>query len=201
MNMYTKITSLQIAEGVEQAIGLTDDRHKLYATVDIGRARIGRTRILDHEFANPKWREHFHLYCADMASKIVFSVKRVRSIGTSVLGRAYLPVDSILEGEEVDTWLDLVDEHGKPIHKGSRIHVKVQYCDVTRDINWDKGLNTPNFRSVPYTFFTQREGCKVFFYFMIGPKRLRKTRTTVPTTIPTLPTLHHPNIITSTDCN
>lgn len=136
---------------------------RLYATIDLERARVGRTRLLDHD-SNPRWYESFHIYCAHLASNVVFSVKEEDAIGAPVLGRAYLPVTELLENEEIDRWLELLDKEHNPIHKHSKIHVKVQFLEVTREINWNRGIKTPKFPGVPFTFFTQRNGCKVTLY-------------------------------------
>ncbi|GAB4828282.1 Phospholipase D [Ancistrocladus abbreviatus] len=147
---------------IEEVIGLGKGA-KLYATLDLERARVGRTRLLEHD-TNPRWYETFHIYCAHMVSNVVFSVKEEDAIGAPVIGRAYLPVSELLDGEEVDKWLDLLDKDHNPIHKHSRIHVKAQYLEVTREINWDRGIKTPKFPGVPFTFFSQRNCCKVTLY-------------------------------------
>ncbi|KAH9602147.1 hypothetical protein KSS87_007621 [Heliosperma pusillum] len=152
----------KLKEGVESIIG--DDAGKLYATVDIEGARVGRTRLLEHKDSNPRWYEQFHIYVAHMASDVVFTLKQDEAIGATLLGRAYLPVSQVIGGDEIDTWLDILDKDKKPIHKGSKVHVKVQFFDVTRDMNWDKGVKTPKFPGVPYTFFPQRNLCKVTLY-------------------------------------
>ncbi|KAF8389119.1 hypothetical protein HHK36_025805 [Tetracentron sinense] len=68
----------------------------------------------------------------------IFEVDRLKSgddnpIGATLIGRAYVPVEEILNGEEVDRWLEILDDDHNPIHGGSKIHVKLQYFDVTRD--------------------------------------------------------------------
>ncbi|KAJ8431856.1 hypothetical protein Cgig2_023500 [Carnegiea gigantea] len=152
----------KVVENIEGVFG--KDAGKLYATVDIEGARVGRTRLIKHKDANPRWYEQFHIYCAHMTSDIVFTLKEDNPIGATLLGRAYLPVADILGAAEVDTWLDIVNEHREPIHKGAKLHVKVQYFDVTRDMFWDKGIKTPRFPGVPFTFFPQRNLCKVTLY-------------------------------------
>ncbi|GAB2300332.1 Phospholipase D, variant 2 [Dionaea muscipula] len=147
---------------LENVVGLGKG-DKLYATIDLERARVGRTRLLEYD-SNPRWYETFHIYAAHLASNVVFSVKEEDAIGAPVLGRAYLPVTELLGAEEVDRWLDLLDKDHKPIHRHSKIHVKVQFLEVTREINWDRGVRTPKFPGVPFTFFTQRNGCKVTLY-------------------------------------
>ena len=125
---------------------------------------MGRTRIIEKEIKNPRWYESFHIYCAHMASNIIFTVKDDNPIGATLIGRAYVPGQEILHGEEIDRWVEILDEHKNPIHGHSKIHVKLQYFDVSKDRNWALGIRSPKFPGVPYTFFSQRRGCKVSLY-------------------------------------
>ncbi|KAL8090056.1 phospholipase D alpha 1-like isoform X2 [Apium graveolens] len=133
---------------------------KLYATVDLEKARVGRTRMIEKEPSNPRWYEYFHIYCAHMVSSIIFTVKDDNPIGAILIGRAYLPVEAILSGYEVDRWLDILDVDRNPIN--SKIHVKLQFTSVAQDSNWSQGLK--NHSGVPNTFFKQRQGCQVTLY-------------------------------------
>ncbi|WOG87783.1 hypothetical protein DCAR_0207014 [Daucus carota subsp. sativus] len=133
---------------------------KLYATVDLEKARVGRTRMIEKEPSNPRWYEYFHIYCAHMVSSIIFTVKDDNPIGAILIGRAYLPVEAILSGYEVDRWLEILDVDRNPIN--SKIHVKLQFTSVTQDSNWSQGLKIPS--GVPNTFFKQRQGCQVTLY-------------------------------------
>ncbi|KAL6551355.1 Phospholipase D [Orobanche minor] len=36
---------------------------KIYASIDLDKARVGRTRMIENEPNNPKWNESFHIYC------------------------------------------------------------------------------------------------------------------------------------------
>ncbi|XP_008242775.1 PREDICTED: phospholipase D alpha 1-like [Prunus mume] len=137
---------------------------KLYATIDLENARVGRTRLLENATKNPRWRESFHIYCAHKASNVVFSIKEDNAIGATVIGRAYMPAAELLNGEEVDRWLKILDNNNKPLHGGSKIHVKLRLSSVNEDPNWSRGIRSPEFPGVPYTFFTQRNGCRVTLY-------------------------------------
>lgn len=152
----------KVVENIESVFA--KDAGKLYATIDIEGARVGRTRLIEHKDSNPRWYEEFHIYCAHMTSNVVFTLKKENAISATLLGRAHLPVPDILGEEEVDTWLDILNEHGDPIHKGSKLHVKVRFFGVDRDIFWDKGIKTPRFPGVPFKFFKQRNLCKVTLY-------------------------------------
>ncbi|KAL4589109.1 hypothetical protein LXL04_002011 [Taraxacum kok-saghyz] len=136
----------------------------MYATIDLDKCRVGRTRLLEENPGNPKWNESFHIYCAHAASNVIFTVKDDNPIGATLIGRAYIPIEDLLEGEEVDQWVEILDEEKNPVEAGSKIHVKLQYFDVTRDRNWGRGIKSAKYPGVPYTFFTQRQGCRVSLY-------------------------------------
>ncbi|KAL6006291.1 Phospholipase D [Asimina triloba] len=156
--------SIKIVENIGETIGMGKGNPKVYATVDLEKARVGRTRIIEKEPTNPRWYESFHIYCAHLAANVIFTVKDDNLIGASLIGRAYVPVRDILDGEEIDQWVDILNENHKSIGEGARIHVKLQYFDVTHDRNWNRGIRSPKFPGVPYTFFSQRQGCKVSLY-------------------------------------
>ena len=69
-NILTKIV-----QNIEETVGFGKGVTKLYATIDLEKARVGRTRIIEKEHSNPRWYESFHIYCAHMASNIIFTVK------------------------------------------------------------------------------------------------------------------------------
>ncbi|KAG0465326.1 hypothetical protein HPP92_019490 [Vanilla planifolia] len=154
----------KLVEGIEETVGLGKGSTKLYATIDLEKARVGRTRLITDEPVNPRWYESFHIYCAHLASNVIFTIKFDNPIGASLVGRAYLPVLEILNGEEVDRWLEICDEHRNPLDSGAKIHVKLQYFEVTKDRNWARGVRAPNYPGVPYTYFSLRQGCKVSLY-------------------------------------
>lgn len=154
----------KLVEGVEHVVGLHKTGSRLYATIDLEKARVGRTRMLENESSNPRWYESFHIYCAHMASNVIFTVKEDNPIGAELIGRAYLPVTELLDGEVVDKWLEILGNNRKPIHGHPKIHVKLQYFDVTRECTWSRGITSKKYPGVPYTFFSQRNGCKVTLY-------------------------------------
>jgi phospholipase D1/2 len=158
-NVFNKLFA-----NVEEVVGFGKGVTKLYATIDLERARVGRTRIIEKDHKNPRWYESFHIYCAHMASNVVISVKDANPIGATLIGRAYVPVHDLLGGEEVDKWLELLDEEKNPIHGDSKVHVKLQYFEVTTDRNWGKGIRSPKYPGVPYTYFSLRQGCRVSLY-------------------------------------
>ncbi|KAL6208403.1 hypothetical protein ACLB2K_019353 [Fragaria x ananassa] len=136
---------------------------KIYATVDLDKARVARTRMVNNPH-NPIWKEEFHIYSAHNISYIIFTVKADDPIGATLIGRAYIPVEDIIKGYVVDRWVEILDEEHNPIHGNSKIHVKLQFSSVIQDAHWSQGLRSPNYEGVPWTFFNQRQGCKVTLY-------------------------------------
>lgn len=136
----------------------------MYATIDLEKARVGRTRMIENEPANPRWYESFHVYCAHMASNVIFTVKDNNPIGATLIGRAYVPVRDLLDGEEVDNWFRICDEDRNPLDNGAKIHAKLQFFYVSRERYWGRGIRSAKYPGVPYTFFPQRTGCKVSLY-------------------------------------
>lgn len=121
--------------------------------------------MIEKDPSNPRWNQTFYIYCAHMASNIIFTVKNADPVGATLIGRAYLPVRQIIDGYEINKWIEILDEDGSQIHGGSKIHVKLQFFNVTRDGTWSQGMNIPGgFLGVPRTFFGQRQGCDVVLY-------------------------------------
>ncbi|KAF2302584.1 hypothetical protein GH714_037902 [Hevea brasiliensis] len=131
-------------ENVEATLGFGKGSSKLYATVDLEKARVGRTRVLEKEDTNPRWYESFIIYCAHLASNVIFTIKERNPIGATLIGRAYVPVEELLDGQEIDRWVEILDKEKNPIHGGSKIHVKLQYFDVTKDPNWGRVSGVQN---------------------------------------------------------
>ncbi|XP_076884478.1 phospholipase D alpha 1-like isoform X2 [Bidens hawaiensis] len=149
---------------IQETVGFGEGTPKMYATIDIEKCRVGRTRMIENEPQNPRWFESFHIYCAHSASDVIFTVKDNNPIGATLIGRAYMPVTDLTEGDEVDKWLEIMDENKNPVTSGAKIHVKLQFFNVTQDRNWAHGIKTTKYPGVPYTFFPQRTGCRVSLY-------------------------------------
>ncbi|KAJ0530268.1 putative phospholipase D [Helianthus annuus] len=154
---------LQVKPNREGTVGFGKGTPKMYATIDLDKCRVGRTWLSeDHE--NPKWYRLFDIYCAHLASYVIFSVKDDNRIGGTLIGRGYVPVEDLLEGEEVDRWVEILDEVKNPVKSVLKIHLRLQYFDVTQDRNWDRGIKSSKYPGVPHTFFPQRHGCRVSLY-------------------------------------
>ncbi|XP_051214611.1 phospholipase D alpha 1 isoform X2 [Lolium perenne] len=163
---WIKKLSFCNSQQLENAIGLGTTTGKLYATVDIDKARVGRTRMLDPTNV-PKWGESFHIYCAHDASHVIFTVKANNAVGATLIGRAYLPTGgAVVEGQTVDQWLPICDDKGLPLDGGDKIHVQLRFTDVAADpeARWGAGVGTAGYLGVPRTFYGQRRGCRVRLY-------------------------------------
>ncbi|KAK8496091.1 hypothetical protein V6N12_046660, partial [Hibiscus sabdariffa] len=137
---------------------------QLYATVDLDKARVARTRIVRHNPSSPHWNENFRIYCAHLISDVIFTVKDNSPIGAVLIGRAYLPVKDIIDGATVTRDLQILDDDRQPIPGRSIIHIQLRFQSVSYDESWSKGITNPDFGGVPFTFFGQRAGCKVTLY-------------------------------------
>lgn len=138
---------------------------KLYASVDLGKARVARTRLIDNRpYSRPRWDESFRIYCAHQVSAIIFTIKEDNPVGARLIGRAYVPVEKITSGHEVDLNVEILDEDMNPLQGNSRIHVTLQFFHVTKQKEWSQGIVSPELGEVPCTFFLQRQGCKVSLY-------------------------------------
>ncbi|KAJ7524604.1 hypothetical protein O6H91_17G013900 [Diphasiastrum complanatum] len=155
----------KIVEQVEDTVGLGRGVSKLYATIDLEKTRVGRTRIIKHDPVNPEWNESFNIYCAHNVANIVITVKEDNRVGATTLGRAKIPVTQLLSGRVLDHWYDLYRINGTKVKGGARVRVYLRFFHVTLDPNWDAGLgNGFSFPGVPFTYFKQHTGCKVTLY-------------------------------------
>ncbi|KAH7431902.1 hypothetical protein KP509_08G072300 [Ceratopteris richardii] len=159
-----RCVTLRMIQGVEEVLHVGKGISKLYASVEMESARVGRTRVIVDEPANPLWNESFHIYCAYNVATIRVVIKDDNPVGADVVGIAKIPVGDILSGEEVDQWFDLTNEHDDPHPKGAKVHLRMQYFDISNDPFLGKGVVGGSFPGVPYTFFRQWKGCKVTLY-------------------------------------
>ncbi|KAL7093515.1 hypothetical protein ACP275_11G044800 [Erythranthe tilingii] len=156
----------KIIELVKKAIGYKNTATKFYVKIGLENTSVGQTRPLRHEHTNLCWNESFRIYCAHMASHVIFTIKVDNFIGAELIGWARIPVSELISGDEIDTWLTILHTDNEPILLLGRpmINVKLQFFDVSRERYWSRGLKTPDFPGVPFTFFPQRNGCRVTLY-------------------------------------
>jgi phospholipase D1/2 len=136
----------------------------LYATIDIGIARIARTRVLPREPANAIWNETFHTHCAYTSPSLVISIKKELELSAEVVGRAKIPTSEILSGKVIEGWFDLYNEDFSEKLKKAQIHVRLQFTRVSDDPYWGTGIRDRDFPGVQHVYFKQRNGCRVDLY-------------------------------------
>ena len=138
----------------------------LYATVDLDKARMARTRMITERTSRPHWNQSFRIYCAHRVSHVVFTIKNDNPVGAILIGRAYVPVEDVAKEFVIDRSFDIRDEEYKNIPGGSKIHVMLQFVHVVNDNSWSRGIRSRpyDYEGVPYTYFGQRQGCKVTLY-------------------------------------
>lgn len=136
---------------------------KLYATVDIGIARVARTREVEFHSTNPKWNESFRIYCAHTTSSIHISIKDQLFVGGKVVGRAKIPILGLLESKHVEGWFNLYDDDGHRV-KEAQVNVSLKFIEITSNPFWDCGIKLPEFAGIPNSYFPQRTGCEVTLY-------------------------------------
>ncbi|KAL3701172.1 hypothetical protein R1sor_019194 [Riccia sorocarpa] len=146
---------------------LTSTPSNLYATVDLDKIRVGRTRIVSGTTANPVWGEKFRLYTSHTISEVVITVKENDSVGATLIGRGRIPAPDILKCQEIYAWYNLFKDDGSPVQSSdgvpSRVRVSTQFKPAVADDNWGKGVPW-DFTGVPYTYNPMRTGCRVTLY-------------------------------------
>jgi len=141
-----------------------EEHSGLYVTIDIGVARIARTRVLSYEPRNPIWNESFHILCAYTSSSLVISVKKGLEISAHVVGRAKIPISEILSGNVIEGGYDLYNEDFSEKLNKAQIHVRLQFKHVSEDPYWGSGIRDGDFPGVQHVYFKQRKGCRVNLY-------------------------------------
>ncbi|KAL5206250.1 hypothetical protein ABZP36_034459 [Zizania latifolia] len=156
---------IKAAEKFEESLGLHCLQHsRIYVDVDVGAARVARTREVEFHSTNPVWNQSFRLHCAYPAAAVAFTVKSQHLIGAGVLGDAHVPAACVATGEPVEGWLDLRGcEHGHETHT-PRLRVRLRFLDVESDPCWDAGVRLPGFAGVKPAFFPERRNCRVTLY-------------------------------------
>ncbi|KAL2644309.1 hypothetical protein R1flu_011896 [Riccia fluitans] len=155
----------KLVEGLEDSLRFGRDSSRLYATVDLGKTRVGRTRIIQREPVHPVWNEPFRIYAAHTVSDIVITIKNDNTVGATLVGRAKVPVTEVLSGRNIINWLSLSTDNGQPCKGGkARVCFSMRYYAAADDIQWGRGIGSPWYDGVPYTYFPQRRGCRVKLY-------------------------------------
>eukprot|EP00250_Pteridium_aquilinum_P013457 c21354_g1_i1 orf=457-2922(-) len=155
---------VQLIEEIEEITHIGKGLSKVYATIDFGKARVARTRPLKHCPGNPKWHEHFYIFCAYEADLITIHVKDELTIGAVEIGKVHLPTTRLLSGQPIQGWFDLSSSpqnNGKPRGK---IFIKLQFHNVNADPSWGKGIKDSNVVGPQYAYFNQQKSNKITLY-------------------------------------
>lgn len=154
-----------LIENIEDTVGIGRGKSRMYATLDLGKTRVGRTRIIENQPENVEWNESFHIYAAHTVSDIVISVKDDNTVGATLIGRSRVPVSTLLSGDAVDDWFGLLKDNGDQVNNGeARVRFRMQFYAAQSNENWGAGIGSPDYDGVPYTYFPQRTGCHVTLY-------------------------------------
>ncbi|KAG0479485.1 hypothetical protein HPP92_010343 [Vanilla planifolia] len=157
-------TIVKAEEKIEETLHLHQIHHRrLYATVDIGIARLARTREVEFHSTNPKWNEWFRIYCAHTSSSIHISIKEQHAVGAKVVGRAKIPIFSILTSTAVEGWFDLYNDEGHRV-KEARVRVSLKFFEATSLPLWNAGIKLPEYTGIPNSYFPERTGCQLTLY-------------------------------------
>ncbi|BFI07992.1 phospholipase D1/2 [Marchantia polymorpha subsp. ruderalis] len=155
----------KVWQGLEDKIHLGQGNSRLYAAVDLGPTRVGRTRIIEREPVHPVWNESFRIYAAHEVSDVVITVRDDKAIGATTIGRAKLPVTELLSRRAIDDWYDLFTDTGEAVKGGEgKVRFCIRFYAAVDDPQWSRGIRDPRYDGVPYTFFPQRRGCRVTLY-------------------------------------
>ncbi|MQM13807.1 hypothetical protein Taro_046734 [Colocasia esculenta] len=155
---------LKVTEKIGKALHLRElTQTRVYATLDIGAARVARTRLIGFGTQNPRWEDSFRIYCCYTSSTLVVSVKDEFPVAAAVLGCAKVPISRLLTGEPVERWLDLFDGDGQKL-PNAKIQVRFKFSHVASDPGWNAGIRLSDFSGVPSTHFPHRTGGGVTLY-------------------------------------
>ncbi|KAJ3677188.1 hypothetical protein LUZ60_002912 [Juncus effusus] len=154
-----------MTEKIEKTLHLNVEHSNLYATIDVGTARVARTREIEFHPNNPVWNESFRVYVAHSSPDITISVKNQELVDADILGQATVSTSRILSGDLVKDWFELHSEDTHKLHKHkATILAQLQYFDVHADPRWNSGIHLPQFNGVSNCYFPQRTNCNMTLY-------------------------------------
>lgn len=141
--------------------GITSDP---YAAVNLAGARVARTRVISNQ-TNPKWNEHFSIPVAHYINEIQITIKDNDMLGAQLIGDVTIPVDSVLSGEPLEDWYNVVAPSGKIAHADAKIWFKMVFKSVETNPLYLQGVGDgANAHGVPHTYFPCRKGGRVTMY-------------------------------------
>ncbi|CAD6219250.1 unnamed protein product [Miscanthus lutarioriparius] len=156
---------MEATEKIQESLSVHCLQHsRLYVDIDVGAARVARTREVEFHPTSPAWNQSFRLHCAYAAAAVTFTVKNQHLIGAGVLGAGSVPAARVASGQPLECWLDLRGgEHAHETHTPS-LRVRLHFFDVERDPFWGAGVRLPEFAGVKPVFFPERTNCSVTLY-------------------------------------
>lgn len=152
-----------VVQTSENLLGFGKGYSQYYATVDLGKTRVGRTRVLEGNFKDPEWNETFSIFCAHTVSHLVVSIKDAAVVGTAVIGRARIPAIDLLSGKQIEDWYPLHSDSTGHLD-GARLRFSVQFTRAIEDQYWGKGILDRQNPGLPFSYFPQKKGCRVTLY-------------------------------------
>ncbi|KAH7287651.1 hypothetical protein KP509_32G067700 [Ceratopteris richardii] len=158
----------EILEEIGEFLHIGKGLSKLYVTLNFGSATIARTCTVKHAPYNPIWNESFHVFCAyelKANEGLTIHVKDDLPLGAMVVGKAHIPPQVLLSGEEFDDWYDICSIHDSTQKRG-KIKVRLRFIRVEDDpyIKWGGGWENPTLGCVRYSFFSEEKGNKIRLY-------------------------------------
>ncbi|RAL44934.1 hypothetical protein DM860_003693 [Cuscuta australis] len=135
-----------------------------YVSVCVSGASIARTAVI-RNCENPSWDEHFRVPIAHSVEKVEFHVKDNDGLGAEMIGSVDIPVDDILDGNEVNGWFPILGSSGSPVKAGAELHLSVHYRPVATNLIYKDGIGVlRDSIGVPNTYFPMRRGGRVTLY-------------------------------------
>ncbi|KAI5060239.1 hypothetical protein GOP47_0024659 [Adiantum capillus-veneris] len=155
--------NVQVIEELEKATHIGSGVSKLYATVDIGAARVIRTRPVKYASSNPKWNQSFRVYCAYEAKDVTIEVKDELTVGTVVIAKRRLSPSQLLSLKAPEGWFNTFDPQDPRKQRG-RIFIKLEFHEINSVPSWGQGIKGCDIPGVHYSFFKQENGNAITLY-------------------------------------
>ncbi|TVU31213.1 hypothetical protein EJB05_22891, partial [Eragrostis curvula] len=152
---------MQFREGFQKLVnGSPMGQARMYATIDLNRARVGRPGSLTTT-------RQIHSGMSRSTSTALTSAPTSSSPSSS--GSLSTPCSSAVptslsgtsSGGKRSISGSTSSKDKKPLPHGPKIHVRVRFTDVAADHRgWSSGISDAHYPGVPYTFFKQRRGAR-----------------------------------------
>nr|GLL45603.1 phospholipase D delta-like [Ipomoea trifida] len=135
-----------------------------YVSVRVSGASIARTAVI-RNCENPTWDEHFCLPIAHPIEKVEFHVKDNDGVGAEMIGSVEIPVEDILDGNEVSGWFPILGSSGGAVKAGAELHLSIEYRPVATNPIYKDGIGIlKDSLGLPNTYFPMRRGGSITLY-------------------------------------